>query len=84
MGANWKQVPAALTNRKQENVDQIQANNVIKRSGVLVKRNKYINNFCLKQGHLKKFKTLLLPLFRPRSTNACQQNFNSSRDPVPF
>ncbi len=30
--ANWKREPAALTNNKQENVDQIQTDNVIKRS----------------------------------------------------
>ncbi len=34
--ANWKQGPAALTNNKQENVDQIQADNGIKRSWVRI------------------------------------------------
>jgi hypothetical protein len=36
--ANGKQGLAALTNNKQENLDQIQADNVTKRSGVCINR----------------------------------------------
>jgi hypothetical protein len=35
-------------------------------------------------GAFKKFKNLPLPLFRPRSTYACYQSCNPSRDPVPL
>jgi hypothetical protein len=39
--AKGKQWPAALINIKQENVDQIEADNGIRRSGVRIYRNKY-------------------------------------------
>jgi hypothetical protein len=39
--ANGKQGPAALTNNKQEIVDQIQADSMIKRSDVRINRKKY-------------------------------------------
>jgi hypothetical protein len=38
--ANGKQGPAALTNYKQDNVDQIKADNIIKPSGVPINRKK--------------------------------------------
>jgi hypothetical protein len=47
---------AALTNNEQENLNQIQADNVTKRSGVCINRKKYTNICFPKQGHLKIFK----------------------------
>jgi hypothetical protein len=52
---NGKQGPVALTNNKQENVDQIQADNVIKCSGVRINHKKYINIFFKRS---EKFKNL--------------------------
>jgi hypothetical protein len=43
--ANKKQGPAALTNKKQGNLDQIHADNIAKRSGDCIYRKKYKNNF---------------------------------------
>jgi hypothetical protein len=49
--ANGKQGPAAMTNNKQEKVDQMQADNVISWSGIRINDN---NIFVLqKQGHPK-------------------------------
>jgi hypothetical protein len=38
--ANGKQGPTALSNNKQENVDQTHTDNMIKRSGVRINRKK--------------------------------------------
>jgi hypothetical protein len=46
---------AALTNNKQENVDQTQADNVIKRCGVFHEQEEILLYFCQKQCHLKNF-----------------------------
>ncbi len=56
--AKGKQGPAAWTNNKQENVDQIQANNVIKRNGVRINTGRNSKILFPKQGLLKKMKTL--------------------------
>jgi len=60
--ANGKQELAALTYNKQENVDQMQADNVIKHSGARINHEKYCKNICLpKQGHQKNLKTYRNP-----------------------
>ncbi len=61
--ANGKQGPAALTNNKQENVNHIQADNVIHRRGVCIKCKKNKNICFLKEGHLKNIKTCRDPYF---------------------
>jgi hypothetical protein len=43
--ANKKQGPAALTNKKQDNLGQIHADNIAKRSGGCIYRKKNKNNF---------------------------------------
>jgi hypothetical protein len=53
--ANEEQGPAAWTNNKQENEDQIQADNVLKWSGRIIQM-KYKTIFSPKHGHLKTFK----------------------------
>ncbi len=40
--ANGKQGPAALTNNKQKNYDQIHADNKVQRSGIRITRKKYV------------------------------------------
>jgi hypothetical protein len=45
--ANVKQGPAALANKKQEKLDQIGADNIIKQSWVCIYRKKYKNNYFL-------------------------------------
>jgi hypothetical protein len=54
--------PAALTNKKHENSDQIQANNLIKLSRVSIKRKKYKKYFfLLKDKRMKHLKTCCAP-----------------------
>ncbi len=59
--ANGKQGHAALTNNQQQNVDQMQKNNVIKRSGVHINRKKYKNIFFPNQVQMKNLKTCRNP-----------------------
>ncbi len=54
--ANGKQGPAALTNNKQDIVDQIQAYSMIKRSDVRINRKKYEEEKVSKEGTSEKFK----------------------------
>ncbi len=75
--SNGKKGPAALTNDKQENVDQIQA---VKRRGVCINRKKYKIFFPQCRGIWK----MLRPATIPRSIYAFQPNSNPSRDPVPY
>jgi hypothetical protein len=68
-----KQGLADLTNKKQENGEKIQADKILKRSGIRFS----------KAVAPEKFKNRPRPLpFRPRSIYACQQNPTPSRDLV--
>ncbi len=60
---NTKQGPANLTKR-QENFDQIHAENRVKQSGVCINRKKY-NKYYFGGGASDKSKSLLRPSFRP-------------------
>jgi hypothetical protein len=61
--ANRKQGPAARTNNKQENVNQIQANNVMKRSEVRKNRKEIQKYFSIAGASEKNLKPCLT-LFR--------------------
>ncbi len=56
---NGKQGPATLAKKKEENFDQIYADNLLWRSGVLINRKKYKNIFSQKEENLQKLETCL-------------------------
>jgi hypothetical protein len=70
--STWEvSAPAALTNKKPENFDKIQASNIIKQNGVRTEG-----------GTSDKFKNLLRHLLRPGSIHACSLSSNASRGPA--
>jgi hypothetical protein len=69
--ANAKQGPAALTNKKQDNFNQIHAGNIVNRSAVCnYYHKKFLKKFWSKAS--EKFNNLPRPLFAPRFTHAGQ------------
>ncbi len=68
---------------KQDNFDQIHANNIAKRSGVCIYRKNNKNNNFLADEHLINFKTCRDPYLGLDLLMQCQQKSNPSHDPVP-
>jgi hypothetical protein len=68
---NRKKEPAARTNKKQENVDEIYADYLVKRSGVLTNRKKYKKRIFSRRRSFSKCKKIgrdpsFIPIDLPR------------------
>ncbi len=74
---NGKQSHDAITNKKQEKFDQLNANNVIKQSGVHILCKKFKNIYNFGMDHLKNFKYSRDAFFLDLSihVNKCQIHF---------
>jgi hypothetical protein len=81
--ANGKQRPAALTNKKQDNSDQIHADNTVKRMGFSITA-RSMKMFIFWTGAEEKLQSMIQPLFMLIFSHACQPSSNPSRDPVPL
>ncbi len=71
-----------MTNNKQGNVDQRQADNVTKRSGVCINRKKYTNICFPKQDHLKIFRRPCRDPYLGLDLSMQPKNSDLSLDPV--
>ncbi len=69
-----------LTNKKQDNFDQIDADNLVKWIGVCINRKKLKKNFLMKE----LLNTLATLIYAFRSIHVCHRKYNESRDQVPL
>ncbi len=81
-GGGRQQGPAAMTNKKQGNFDQIGAEKGVRLSNG--KKFKKIFRLFPEGGASEKFKKSAQPFVRHISTHACKQKCYPSRVPVPF